>query len=873
MNIDDIAKSWLLDPTSVKVFQHTSDVLVDYVSYLMVTVGVVAISTRVLATLNSGDLLCMLLSVEVDNQTVVDLGPYSAGGTIGIINYANSERACIRRLFSIFMEYLPFILLLQTLTLIVVDKFSFKIPKVSRKVERFHAHIVENAFVGHDPDVAEDITDPTTSTDAICRLRQRREICASLQESSTIHHVYIGKNLFKIVLVAGLVALNASHGLLHIEDQVLCEVSVNDIPKIHLQQGTLHFQCRGQRVEFLFICLWSQVFLLLLHGVLSLIALLWSVEFRPVAKLLSKIDQDRQSLNQPQIVRSSGEDFLFLFDFLAHSYDLESTLRVLTHSDEVFHAICKPNLLLEHDVHVEEDKVEIKWREAEIDHWLKNRKKSSSWMRNVTIDSYEVTIFPAETVNHSQTISSNTGSIYAACFRDLSGGKTEYVITIACKVGSSRMKGEKVVTHLAPRGPEKPRNGMLKDHGPTHVDIQWVPPKGDFTKYVLLVDRISVDVSPIRNAPDNPVVLRDASASSERTIIDDVTQVNHFEYYLSSKLCEYCIHGLKPSECYRIQLGTKTGRVLTRQFIRDDVITQPNEVPGLEILQIGHHSCLVQWNPLESSPILKGYQVEVLTHDGREHRTVAVSKVQNTFKVTDLEPNSDYFINLSGISALRDLKAIGHPVQESMTTLAYPPTDLRVKDSTPVSIRLKWNAPLGLTGNHRAKYSLVVISPSIPSFSLTRSIEGKTEMLISKLPQPCHKYKVSLQTRIATPNGNELTCVAVELWCCSLPRAPIKFSVTNSPPKIVFKAARDRDLVDRCRIKWSCQEPELEENEETMVDLDPVSEFGEFILPNLSPDVTYHFLISAICSSLGVESKALPGKVVFNASTNLVSIP
>lgn len=405
------------------MFQHTSDVLVDYVSYLMVTIGVVAISTRVLATLNSGDLLCMLLAVEVDNQTVVDLGPYTAGGTIGIVNYANSERSCIRQLFSVFMEYLPFILLLQTLALIVVDKFSFKIPNVARKVERFHAHIVEKAFAGHDPDVAEDITDPTTNTDAICRLRQKQEICASLKESSTIHHVYIVKNLFKIALVSGLVALNASHGLLQIKDQVLCQVRVSDIPSIKLGRGMLYFQCRGKKVEFLFICLWSQVVMLILHGTLSLIGLLWSFKFRPVAKLLKKIYKDRGILNQPLAVRSNGEDFLFLFDFLAHSYGLESTLRVLTHVDQVFHAICKPNLDVESHVCVEEDKVQIKWREAEIEHWLNNRQGSHSWMRNVSIDSYEVTLFPAETVNHSQTIYTCSGSIYSAWFNDLSGGK------------------------------------------------------------------------------------------------------------------------------------------------------------------------------------------------------------------------------------------------------------------------------------------------------------------------------------------------------------------------------------------------------------------------------------------------------------------
>jgi hypothetical protein len=35
----------------------------------------------------------------------------------------------------------------------------------------------------------------------------------------------------------------------------------------------------------------------------------------------------------------AGKDFLFLFDLLAHTSGLESTLRVLTHSDEKFYEI------------------------------------------------------------------------------------------------------------------------------------------------------------------------------------------------------------------------------------------------------------------------------------------------------------------------------------------------------------------------------------------------------------------------------------------------------------------------------------------------------------------------------------------------------
>ncbi len=113
------------------------------------------------------------------------------------------------------------------------------------------------------------------------------------------------------------------------------------------------------------------------------------------------------------------------------------------------------------------------------------------------IDSYEVTIFPAESVKNTQTLPAATdltssqgeSYTYETWFYDLLGGKIEYVVTIACMIGKSRMKGEKVVTTLMPYGPEKPHSGMQKSAGTDQVQIFWDPPKGDFTKYTLYIDK------------------------------------------------------------------------------------------------------------------------------------------------------------------------------------------------------------------------------------------------------------------------------------------------------------------------------------------------------------------------------------------------
>ena len=73
---------------------------------------------------------------------------------------------------------------------------------------------------------------------------------------------------------------------------------------------------------------------------------------------------------------------------------------------------------------------------------------------------FQVTIFPAETVKNSQTLpakwiteknpnrANSAGPKYNTWFYDLQGGRTEYVITIACMIGKSRMKGTVTTTKL-----------------------------------------------------------------------------------------------------------------------------------------------------------------------------------------------------------------------------------------------------------------------------------------------------------------------------------------------------------------------------------------------------------------------------------------
>ena len=123
------------------MFKHTFDVFEDYVTILLVAVGAISLSVRLLTTLGTGDVQCVLLAVNSTLDSDQPLGPYPPGGTIGLVNYAQTRDECISTVFNtLFSEYLPYVMLVQTIILVIVEKFTFKIPRIAQKVTDRHHH-------------------------------------------------------------------------------------------------------------------------------------------------------------------------------------------------------------------------------------------------------------------------------------------------------------------------------------------------------------------------------------------------------------------------------------------------------------------------------------------------------------------------------------------------------------------------------------------------------------------------------------------------------------------------------------------------------------------------------------------------------------
>ncbi|CAB4068022.1 unnamed protein product [Lepeophtheirus salmonis] len=816
-SIEDVAKTWLTDPPWQKVFKHTFDVLEDYISYVLITVGTIFLSVRLLSTLGTGELNCVILGVE--NGTLGGIDPYPSGGTLGLLSYASNDEECIRT----------------------------------------------------DPDVSEDLTDPKTSTEVISRRRQRNEICVSLKRSKIIGRVYVAKNLCEILLDIAFLSINIVY-LLSTNDDLprTCSVLIQGVDGINGPVETDHnifFQCRGKKMKFFVIGMYVQIVLLALHGICSLGAIIWSLGFRSVSNLLRKISEDDLKIQKKKRYRGgsnefyayrNGNDFLFLFDLLAHTCGIESTLRVLTHSDDNFYETCRPKIDTLTDLTLEEDKLKIVWRPADIEKLFRRNSV-------INIESYEVTIYPAETVQNTCTIPANTYDsetnddvFYSIWFYDLSGGRTEYVVTIACMVGKSRMKGEKVVTNLSPYGPEMPRSGMIKSVSTDQAEIFWDPPKGEFTKYTLALERIDkekhedVDTGAIwskSNIHPLPGQVLDENISRQLSFQRSTRKIEN----LSFKLTSYTILGLDPGELYRVELGTKTGNVHTRQYIQDTLLTKPHPVEGMLVSNVSEDSCLLSWiHSEEGHSHLKGYQITVERFsDSKVLRVLVVKRSEKLFKIVGLTPSLDYTLRIEVLCSHENLKTESSSNEAWVTTLPDPPKDLHT-DSLPgtTSAVLKWESP-----PNTIKYRLWIDCEEI-------NYHFVTDMPGDRIHIQCHR------------SNQDVTSSKATISFVTKPLPPTNIRISSNEKLTIFFDPSLTEKVSKYKIKWKGEEGAAMEELIESCEEGPVQfEFNfDFEINVVYKINIYALLIQGYEEDTIYESKELHEKLILKDKSQIFSL-
>ena len=146
-------------------------------------------------------------------------------------------------------------------------------------------------------------------------------------------------------------------------------------------------------------------------------------------------------------------------------------------------------------------------------------------------------------------------------------------------------------TSLLPWGPEIPRAGLVKSVTETEIEIEWVPPKREFTKYILGVDpNVNTCNTKAMDHQKPAFVKRDLNLVRNTSFYSNVS--NHIGSYisfdkivqdytereLSNLITNHKIAGLRPGETYGITLKTMTGGRPTRRPIIETVMTKPLQV-------------------------------------------------------------------------------------------------------------------------------------------------------------------------------------------------------------------------------------------------------------------------------------------------------
>jgi hypothetical protein len=270
-----------------------------------------------------------------------------------------------------FMQYGPVIIMLQALVLIMLEKLTMLFPRLSQKLERFYKSVVEEALLGKDPDVAEDFTGTAISTERVLRGRQREEICGALRNSSTFFQIYLFKNLMEVRKCAERVISMFPQVLLGIVFVVvnfcLAAGAEDKLGSCDIQmasQGTVTMQCRQKRFAFymgIITCFnWS----LLFHVIISIISIVWSCKRTNLRRITSLMAALRRSDKSSQLIESKGEDFLFLFDLVAHTCGQPATLRVLSFTAPTFANLCQPENV---NITMTETSLKITWKKAPLE--------------------------------------------------------------------------------------------------------------------------------------------------------------------------------------------------------------------------------------------------------------------------------------------------------------------------------------------------------------------------------------------------------------------------------------------------------------------------------------------------------------------------
>lgn len=542
----DSAQAWLNDADYLKVFKPWWEVFEDFAARGLFTVGVLGLVVRYLSSLDSGVLQCVLISIEGPTQEGVEIPGPSIN--LAMSAYASLNQHCTRRLVSVFAMYGPLILFGQAMILIALERFVFFFPTISTKMQKFYKTVLVKFTEGEDTDLIEDYYPLTNSSNLtnVIRKRQQEEVCASLKRSSLLFFVYICQNFLQVVLAIAFLCLNvfyANQLYGHETDHGTCRLDLDnaysdhewlDPLKIHSRKANL--QCQQKRLDFFVMLIIVNCVFLCFFIFCNLIALIWvALPSMGRGGRISNIFR-RLRIENNDLIKHEGRDFLFLFDLLSHTQGLAASLRILSHCSLAFAEMCKPDLNSKLDISKTENSMKITWRKSKLQRFAEAKGEN-------LITKYHVSLVSSDNLEfseglHQEDVDADKHEVKSLSFDNLKGGDTMYTITVAPVINSSRLKGKKISTKLLPSPPRNLKVSVShagKSSGVVDLLTNWTLPRGQYESLEIQLTAVT-ESEDGQNISETEIVTLSKDINSY--VIEDVPEGPDYEVRLFSRTGE-----------------------------------------------------------------------------------------------------------------------------------------------------------------------------------------------------------------------------------------------------------------------------------------------------------------------------------------------
>ena len=174
--------------------------------------------------------------------------------------------------------------------------------------------------------------------------------------------------------------------------------------------GIVKMQCRQKRFSFYMTILATFNWVLGFHILMSVISTFWSLKISGWRRITSLMRALRVRDKSNELIEAKGEDFLFLFDLVAHTCGSPATLRVLSFTAPTFANLCQPEL---EALTMTETSIKITWKRAPLqvgnpkivsEHIFLSFLQSLTGIKQLELQRYITTIFPSNDNNSQRTI-------------------------------------------------------------------------------------------------------------------------------------------------------------------------------------------------------------------------------------------------------------------------------------------------------------------------------------------------------------------------------------------------------------------------------------------------------------------------------------